>query len=1167
MDRWTPLAPTKRASGLYARADLSQARSTDLSLTKSKSNTLDTSISRKSQGSENVDRTPLPPSDPFPPVGVLPRFVALHILSFLPLADQVNCALAGRSLASAVADERNWSRRLDALDWCRVDGLKVDVEERGGEETERCIGRRRKGKGRSKEEKKVPDKRDAKGAAHFKVAQRGVSDIAEEDDFGDFTSTTKNDSFSDFTLEKIPLGGSYASGTASVALGRGQAFQDQSSFSSQPLSPLKHNQSVGAVASGSALFSYSAETKLPLSSASTSFRRLQSYAKALRPYLNSILDVSAPSTSSLLFTCDLGLSAQAALLSNLLRFISTSVGGYRRPVKRPTSTFTIDDEDDNDKQTTLVSRSQEAAQHLALTLLSSFEGTLARRGDAVRAATHGADTTRAIHRAEDDMQTHANGIWELGNARLALELSEKEEFLDEKDNFGRMKAARSYLDHLEIFSLGLRGHDPLENVASRPALDFTPMDAFMAEILEAMKSDGNIIARVFPPEQDVLLAYADRVASEIIAEYIARLLDHTKALSRHLYLRSCAATFAQAFKVVNVMLGIESRDEDFVSQTRCEDVIYRMWESNMDGYLENERSWVREEMQKVVEKWESDRESEASASRVDAAFLNSQNPAAVKRSVLSGFKDVLLLPVTVVPRTAGIVGGAVIRTAGTGLSSLNPRRWQAGGASSGVKRSSSPSNTNTGSNSAHPTATIPRSPNELNEKGYMDFSNGAVGNGNGFGLHDGDDEDDDDDNDGNNDSLYGDKDLNEKDEWNQEVEAWGAIATARPQAEKAKPAATKVVATKKVPEMSTMSSRSATPTTAPPPSTGKTMLTQMQLLLSLDTALQVIHINRDCLKRIETFLKYPSPLGEKVRALIQEVSLLCFRALGEGHINPGFEKATDQIRDWKPEEHVRESAGEKEEGEQQEVEPLVHFFELVHVGDTIAQMVQVYYDQELSKHIDRNDFMNAVVKGKKKFESHLDELVAKGLNAGVDLLLNQAEHIVTTRQERSDYFPEQGLLTDLSPTRACREAVQCLQLHCKMLIGTTDKNVLEVFYQEVGIRLYSVICKHLKKQNISIDGGFKVIADLNHYHAFISTLKQASVTADFESLKMLGNIFIIDNPKELAKIARDANMFGGTLSPEELYEFLHARSDFKLIEKAVDKEMYGFKMAEDCSIM
>jgi recyclin-1 len=32
---------------------------------------------------------------------------------------------------------------------------------------------------------------------------------------------------------------------------------------------------------------------------------------------------------------------------------------------------------------------------------------------------------------------------------------------------------------------------------------------------------------------------------------------------------------------------------------------------------------------------------------------------------------------------------------------------------------------------------------------------------------------------------------------------------------------------------------------------------------------------------------------------------------------------------------------------QSNVAPLVQFFELVHVGDTISQMIQAYYDKEM----------------------------------------------------------------------------------------------------------------------------------------------------------------------------------------------------------------------------
>lgn len=40
-------------------------------------------------------------------------------------------------------------------------------------------------------------------------------------------------------------------------------------------------------------------------------------------------------------------------------------------------------------------------------------------------------------------------------------------------------------------------------------------------------------------------------------------------------------------------------------------------------------------------------------------------------------------------------------------------------------------------------------------------------------------------------------------------------------------------------------------------------------------------------------------------------------------------------------------------------------------------------------HIDKTDFLNAVVREKKRFENSLDDSVAAGLNAGTELLMNQ----------------------------------------------------------------------------------------------------------------------------------------------------------------------------------
>jgi recyclin-1 len=72
-------------------------------------------------------------------------------------------------------------------------------------------------------------------------------------------------------------------------------------------------------------------------------------------------------------------------------------------------------------------------------------------------------------------------------------------------------------------------------------------------------------------------------------------------------------------------------------------------------------------------------------------------------------------------------------------------------------------------------------------------------------------------------------------------------------------------------------------------------------------------------------------------------------------------------------------------------------------------MVQVYFDKELVRihilpvilspdgaqapHIDKTDFLNGVVREKKRFENVLDDSVAAGLNAGTDVLMNQVSEL------------------------------------------------------------------------------------------------------------------------------------------------------------------------------
>lgn len=107
----------------------------------------------------------------------------------------------------------------------------------------------------------------------------------------------------------------------------------------------------------------------------------------------------------------------------------------------------------------------------------------------------------------------------------------------------------------------------------------------------------------------------------------------------------------------------------------------------------------------------------------------------------------------------------------------------------------------------------------------------------------------------------------------------------------------------------------------------------------------------------------------------------------------------------------------------------------------------------------------------------------------------------------------------------------------------------------------------MKNLAISAEGGFQLIADLNSYHAFVSTLRQPNVTAYFTCLKLVGEIYIVDTAKDLTALVRDVTRYEGTLNAEDLYELCKQRADWKIISVEVDKHLFGLKIGEDCMIM
>ncbi|CDS13111.1 hypothetical protein LRAMOSA05294 [Lichtheimia ramosa] len=331
-------------------------------------------------------------------------------------------------------------------------------------------------------------------------------------------------------------------------------------------------------------------------------------------------------------------------------------------------------------------------------------------------------------------------------------------------------------------------------------------------------------------------------------------------------------------------------------------------------------------------------------------------------------------------------------------------------------------------------------------------------------------------------------------------------------------------------------------------------LDTMQDLLSLETVLQLIHVNKDAERRVEKFLQigFPEVMHAKVLKTYEQIFIQLLRTLGHEHIEPAFERAGEHLKTYTPDMDSLDSV---------DVPPLTEFFEMVHVGDVIQQMLQLYYDEEISKYIDKMDFINEVNKEKKAFERTLDDCVADGMDRGIQVLLSQVEYILAHEQRPEDYNPENECLADLKPTKACRDAIECLRSNTSMLNGASEKSTMDLFFSEVGRRFGEVLSKHLKAQTVNEQGGFQYISDMNAYYNFITTLRQSSVTPYFSALKSLANIYIISSAPDIKNVIHDLERYHGLMKTEDLLEFAACRSDWPMIKKVVMKDI------TDCTIM
>lgn len=147
------------------------------------------------------------------------------------------------------------------------------------------------------------------------------------------------------------------------------------------------------------------------------------------------------------------------------------------------------------------------------------------------------------------------------------------------------------------------------------------MDAFVTHVLAALSTSGALATRVFPPASRVLQQFAERVVADVIGEaYVQPLLARARDAGasggrgggHDLFLRASAAVFAMVGRVVDVVVDAgRPQDADgskvgpsVVGKAEIEQLLFAMFEFNMDEYLDEETEFVKDSMDGVCREWD-----------------------------------------------------------------------------------------------------------------------------------------------------------------------------------------------------------------------------------------------------------------------------------------------------------------------------------------------------------------------------------------------------------------------------------------------------------------------------------------------------------------------------------------------------------------------------------
>jgi recyclin-1 len=628
-------------------------------------------------------------------------------------------------------------------------------------------------------------------------------------------------------------------------------------------------------------------------------------------------------------------------------------------------------------------------------------------------------------------------------------------------------------------------------------LNLASSHEFFERLRLLVNEQTEIIDQVFPPSVNVLLPLLDRVADEVISEYVTPLLDEAHQLSIEWYLIAVAGVFNQCMRFGKAVRPTAEASENF--QKDLLELLGSIFEPHIDLYMQEELEYFKKKCESEVGAWERKIADEEIAT--ESFYMANVNRQADKKDFMTSFKKVVMMPVNVVtnlPLTGSTksqplpppqplaypppyAGGS---SSASHLSVASPPISRPNSAINGID---SPFNDPSRTSSPAPLPTT-----ELAAKtAIMDSKLKGIS------------------------SLF-----------SIEV-ALSLVHTAKSSLERAA-------------SFVTLGGQ-----------TGEEAKEQCSaIFVHLLKILGTRHIQSGFDRAISHLSTYDSKAAAiaaassptspttapatTVTPLVMFLELVSVGDLIQQMIDVFFEQELVAVHLADRNDFLDPAVKEKKRFEQ-----------------ILDERVAAGLNKGIDVLISEVDYILATTQ--KPTDFNPDGIVITEAPLG-------GSRMSSFQNSRSS-ISSQNTIPDLGPSATSQRVISLVASHTKILVGSTDKTTLDVFNAEIALRLFASLCKHLKRQRISTLGSLVLISDTTAYASFIGGFKNRDLNVYYQALRELSQVYLIEgrkeNVKELAVIIADGERFKGVWGAEEVLEFVERRADWILVRRDVERALYG----------